>query len=374
MVGRSARIVLVSCLVAGTGVQACIWDSDTLAMERQRFPTALELITGKFLRHSAAFYHWRIGNRLARLKSTPDDLALHDDLAVAYDKTGQHGQAIAIMLAARQKRPGRYETEANLGSFYIHAGDREKGLAHIREALRINPDAHFGREKYQALLVEYVMHRQQQRGAAGSLLPLGRDAFFAPASSEEAANDAPNFYSFIMRGVARGEQAAEGARAIKGALGMMKFGNHESPILLEVVGDLLLYGSYAVMRDQNAAQLAARAYLMASHHVQDPVVREAYRKRAGEALPATEGMKLDRLERDFRRELDEARAWYAELEANEKNWVGAGRDADAEFARVYYAEPTISAASGWPLWAIAPLIALIVLGACYTRRRRASRA
>jgi hypothetical protein len=44
-------------------LHACIWDYDTLAMERQRFPHALELITGKFLRHSAAFYEWRVQDR-----------------------------------------------------------------------------------------------------------------------------------------------------------------------------------------------------------------------------------------------------------------------------------------------------------------------
>ncbi len=37
---------------------ACLWDTDTLQMERQRFPDALELITGKFLRHSREFYDW----------------------------------------------------------------------------------------------------------------------------------------------------------------------------------------------------------------------------------------------------------------------------------------------------------------------------
>jgi hypothetical protein len=39
---------------------ACLWDVDTLRMERSRFPSVLELITGKFLRHSPEFYRWRI--------------------------------------------------------------------------------------------------------------------------------------------------------------------------------------------------------------------------------------------------------------------------------------------------------------------------
>jgi len=45
-------LVIAICLPA----IACLWDYDTLAMERQKFPDALELITGKFLRHSKPFY------------------------------------------------------------------------------------------------------------------------------------------------------------------------------------------------------------------------------------------------------------------------------------------------------------------------------
>jgi len=100
---------------------ACLWDSVTLLQERNRFPDTLELITGKFLRHSQEFYYWRIQDRLEKLRSDPDNLALYDDLGVAYDKTGQHDLAIQTMLDKDKRKPGLYETEANLGTFYIHA-------------------------------------------------------------------------------------------------------------------------------------------------------------------------------------------------------------------------------------------------------------
>ena len=44
-------LLLGSVLHAATA-PACLWDRDTRAMERQRFPSVLEVITGKFLRHS----------------------------------------------------------------------------------------------------------------------------------------------------------------------------------------------------------------------------------------------------------------------------------------------------------------------------------
>jgi len=126
---------------------ACIWDYDTLRQERAGFPDTLELITGKFLRHSPEFYEWRIKDRGEKLKKEPNNLAYHDDLAVAYSKVGRTNEAIATIEAKEKIKPGLYETYANLGTFYILAGDLEKGLPYIDQALAINPDAHFGREK-----------------------------------------------------------------------------------------------------------------------------------------------------------------------------------------------------------------------------------
>ena len=124
------RILCVVLLVLSmtTGVVACLWDSDTLREERDRFPGALELITGKFIRHSRKFYEWRIEDRKARLQVEPDNLSLYDDLAVAYDKVGNQSEAIATILKKEAISAGMYETAANLGTFHIHAGDFDGGL------------------------------------------------------------------------------------------------------------------------------------------------------------------------------------------------------------------------------------------------------
>ena len=63
---------------------ACLWDYDTLAMERRKFPSALGLMTGKFLRYSDAYYHWRIEDREKKMESDSGNPGLIDDLAVAY--------------------------------------------------------------------------------------------------------------------------------------------------------------------------------------------------------------------------------------------------------------------------------------------------
>lgn len=47
---------------------ACLWDRDSLWMENQKFPMALELITGKFRRHTKHYYQWRRDDSLKKLK------------------------------------------------------------------------------------------------------------------------------------------------------------------------------------------------------------------------------------------------------------------------------------------------------------------
>jgi len=330
--GAAVLALLASPLVA------CLWDHDTLQMERLRFPSALNLITGKFLRHSPEFYQWRIENRLERLKTTTDDPQLLDDLAVAYDKTGQHQLAMDTIRDKDTRFPGLYETYANLGTFYIHSGDLEAGLTWITKAIAINPDAHFGREIYQDLLVRYVLSKREP-GSQKLSLPMGSGGgpqstgdtfagFLADQRSEKAQKQSPNLHA-----------------AVKGILGMMRFGHYDSPVLLEALGDLLLGNA-----GSDAKRLAARAYLKASYEVDRPEARSAYRKLAKDALTlqtrtknTTQPLDLDTLEKQFQSELKNAEAWYAVVQADERNWIASGEDADLKFSQKYYRPPTVKA-------------------------------
>jgi tetratricopeptide (TPR) repeat protein len=314
---------------------ACFWDYDTLQMERSRFPSALELITGKFLRHSPEFYSWRIEDRQRRLRAEPDNLALYDDLAVAYDKTGAHDKAIETILRSHAKSPDRYETVANLGTLYVHAGQLEKGLEYIDRAIRINPDAHFGREKYQKYLVEYVLSNRKD----------GRTPLPISGGPYSGRN---NFVAFLA-GRQQTESLAEVdyQAALKGVLGMMKFGQHDSPVLLEALGDLLVKRQDFSDRS-DAKRLAARAYLKASYAVREEAARTAYRGLATRALtvqtrhPDSDAqLPLEELEASFRRELADADTWYADLAARERAWVAEGKNPEAEFDRLYDREPVV---------------------------------
>ncbi|HEY1067254.1 MAG TPA: tetratricopeptide repeat protein, partial [Pirellulales bacterium] len=230
-----AFALVLICALAAPAV-ACLWDSDTLWQERAAFPSALELITGKFLRHSPEFYAWRVQDRLEKLKADPNNLALRDDLAVAYQKTGRSAEAIAVLEEKERIQPGVYETYSNLGTVYILQGDFEKGLPYIDKALAINPDAHFGREKYQKWLVEYALSRMTD----GKLtFPLRE--FKTYNESRYPANE--GFYDFLkVKWSESGDDRGDLSGAVKGVLGMMRFADHQNPLLLEALGDLLFPG------------------------------------------------------------------------------------------------------------------------------------
>lgn len=350
--------LLIVCLIVQLAVGpiwACAWDYDTLTMERLEFPDALELITGKFLRHSSEFYEWRIQDRKQKLEQDPSVLAYYDDLAVAYDKTDQHQMAIETMQAKNAIEPNQYETEANLGTFYIHAGQLEQGIEHINKAIAINPEAHFGREIYQQDLVNYVRLRQKN---GKTVLPL-RSQF-----SEEDIFDWPvlNFNDYILKvhavpdsdgNPAVKDQDEELRKALKGILGMMRFGHNDSPILLEALGDLLSARSLHLGHSDGylgGKQLAARAYLKASYEVDDEKAKQAYRILAEKSLQlqlestlggfARQELSLNTLESSFQKELAEAKAWHNELHQNELQWIESGVDVDAAFTQKYYEEAT----------------------------------
>src|SRR5262249_3960042 len=157
---------------------------------------------------------------------------------------------------------------------YLHSRQFEKGLVHIDRALAINPQAHFGRERYQKYLAEYVKSRRQPDGSLP--LPVGQPrsglGWFGWKAGDPRENETTCYYFLSNRlGSSPGIPLEELQAAVKGVQGMMKFGHDDSPILLEALGDLLAMDKYEIW--SNATQLAARAYLKASYEVRDEEVK-----------------------------------------------------------------------------------------------------
>ena len=265
------------------------------------------------------------------MKADPSNLQLHDDLAVAYQKTGKTDKAIEVMLAKETIKPGVYETYSNLGTFYILKGEFAKGLPYIDKALAINPDAHFGREKYQKWLVEYAMTRKG----------------FPMRDTERFSGGGFAQYLAGRGGALTLEQLQS---AVKGVSGMIRFADYDNPLLLEALGDLLEAGQMEV----NASHLAARCYLLASYRMNDETAKAGYRELADNTLEhtgivANDGEEvggpgrraIDFLERDLKLESADADAWYANLKAKEVAWIQDGANVEEHFDRLYREEPVI---------------------------------
>ena len=338
-----------------TSALACKWDYDTLKMEQQRFPGTLQLLSGKFLRHSKDFYKWRIQNRLEKLKKNPDKLSYYDDIAAAFDSIGQPQKGIEWMLKKEKKKPGLYETYANLGTFYIHNKQLKKGLGYIKKAIKINPNAHFGREIYQAYLVEYILFLTK-----GGKLSFPLSKLLEKKQKEKPQTEMQKWmkdkfagegFSIFLRAKNKDWRSykqwdAQRGKAIKGVLGMMRFGNFRSPVLLEALGDLL--GSRG---NNDAKRMAARAYLHASFEVKDAAVKKLYIKKAKQALSMQANnpddgnqLTLKELHKDYQNEIAEGEAWFAKIKKDEQEWIKKKLNPEKEYDKKYYKKPILKAA------------------------------
>jgi hypothetical protein len=146
-----------------------------------RFAMAHDVIHERYPRHGEAYYRER--NRLVRKEVAGKEghheayLALFDDLGAGLDALKDDDEAVRVLREKLRQQEGLgqkgrqlYTTYANLGTFLIHgnaraalsgdaaAGGRlREGLSFIKKSIEVNPQAHFGREVWQAVAVEYLL-------------------------------------------------------------------------------------------------------------------------------------------------------------------------------------------------------------------------
>jgi tetratricopeptide (TPR) repeat protein len=175
------RFLVLLCL-AVLPAKACLWDRDTLREEAKGKLDTVRAITGWFDRHPPRYYEMRLTRVTAELAASPQSLNLYDDAGVACSRLNRHDEAIAwmekkkaILDALPDAGPAedRYRYLSNLGTFHlirwittdesvrsVNLGDLKASETHIAKALELNPDAHFGREKYQLMLIRWLLGKE----------------------------------------------------------------------------------------------------------------------------------------------------------------------------------------------------------------------
>ena len=218
----------------------CLWDTDTLKDEGKGLIDEVKVIVGWFDRYPPEYYQARLDRVLLELKAAPGNLPLYDDAAVSLDRLHRSDEAIEMMAQKKsameklKSEEGSQETLwehqyrylANLGTFHVHRWisrnkeERDTDLTDLKtaedliaKAITHNPDAHFGREKYQLLAIQWLQKKPDEdksylRGP------------FADQSRMERDN----------------------AAALKGFLGMIKLGSAwESFDFFNIVAEILVW-------------------------------------------------------------------------------------------------------------------------------------
>ncbi len=162
------KLAMLTLLILGAAmspVSGCIWDSDTLGSEKRGRPKLADII----LNNTKPAVD--VPNLQARLDSLlrtprPEEPSWINDVAGAHLRLGQAQKAAELLIPAAARWTNDYGIHANLGTTYHLMGRYADAEHHIARDLELNPDAHFGLEKFHLALLQYLVRPkswQEQR-------------------------------------------------------------------------------------------------------------------------------------------------------------------------------------------------------------------
>jgi hypothetical protein len=367
-----------------------------------RFAMVHDVLHERFPKHGKAWYLER--NRLVskKLDGKLGDPALEplvDDLAVGLEFAGDHDGAIRLLrdklkrqLDRGDSRAELYSTYSNLGTFLIlgpfrqvrpgNAEDKatlREGLGYIHAAIEINPDSHFGREAWQAAIIEYMIAlyenpwRLLQVDMIGNNLnevtggggPMGiLDGFFGRrdlGGAREATEYLAGNLSWEQAREARIQIATVRVTDEKrvpfdeptlGIIGMWRLGGGAHPYFAVALGETMLRVNQPYLA-WNAYERAGR---MAELTWPDPGLQAKFRDHCNrrqtwieERLPAAE---VARLRPAFAAELAVGEAFQRDYQRFEEEQIAAGKSIeDPKFYDAFWkTHPPIATPVGSSDW------------------------
>ena len=145
---------------AAPPASACGWDYETYHAEAKSMPCVFDALLGYWPKHTDAYHEQRVQAFDHALAWMPHWTRGLDAKGISLLKLDRLSEAERVMKQRLSVAPDAYASHANLGTLYTFTGDFDAALVHIDRAMAIEPQAHFGREKYHRALVAYLQRGQ----------------------------------------------------------------------------------------------------------------------------------------------------------------------------------------------------------------------
>ncbi len=295
---------------------------------------------------------------LAKLKQLT--LNEFDDLAVALERLGRRDEALTVLaskaerLAVEPDPEHQYRYHANLGTVLAHAGRFKTAIAELEKAINLNPEAHFGRERYQIDLIRYLAATQKDT-------TLWSRHNFLSWSGHSVMEVYHGRMSFTEEFEPRIKDSFEDA--FQGVTGMLRFGGLEGPELYRALGDLC--------RREQHLNLAWRFYLSAlekGHPASEQI--EVAVAAIEDHWREANFLRNAPTRTQFRQTQQNARRWVEAFQAVEADMLASNQKVDlkAALAEADRLVPEGETSSTWPFWL--GLIG-VILGLVWLKRYRA---
>jgi tetratricopeptide (TPR) repeat protein len=196
------RILLL--VFVAFSASACMWDAESLSREKSRSHDLARTIMGET---STLEDTNRLRARIKELESDrhETDPMWWNNLAGAHLRLNEPQVAVILLESVIGKFPDDYGIHANLGTAYHLLGRYQDAEKEIARDLEINPDAHFGLEKYHLALLQYLIRDQKYKSrhvfvdefTVPFLINEGSQWGFEPSEAEmrerNAASEARNY-------------------------------------------------------------------------------------------------------------------------------------------------------------------------------------
>lgn len=229
-------VSLVAAAAVGSDAAACGWDDEVYAAEERTLPCLSLALTSRQLAHTPKFYETRLRAAQTALEVDPFSTWALDMAGVALMKLHRLPEAEAMMKKRLEIAPDAYASHANLGTVYTFTGDFDRALIHIDRAMKIEPKAHFGREKYHRRLVTYLASVKKEPGVHDTENFLG-----VPVTDDDRKNGDPTRFDLKAKAAGIGRDVFDALDAM-----LTVYGAEDNPHVLAAAGDMLaLFGTPA---------------------------------------------------------------------------------------------------------------------------------